>query len=1005
MQDVILALQHFWAERGCLIWQPYYTQVGAGTLNPATFLRVLGPEPWRVAYVEPSIRPDDARYGENPNRLQQHYQFQVILKPDPGNPQELYLQSLRSIGIDPARHDIRFVEDKWEAPALGAWGLGWEVWLDGQEITQFTYFQQAGGQLLDPVSVEITYGLERILIGMLSLDHFKDIPWNDRLTYGDVLLQSEAEQSRYYLEHADIERMSALFALHEQEAAEALGRGLVLPAYDNVLRCSHIFNVMDSRGAVGVTERAALFGRMRDLSRRISERYVEQRLELEFPWMDVAGPEPTESGAGDDRGRAPAAAEDFVFEIGTEELPAGDVSAALSDLEKNAPPLLQEHRLTFGSLNVAGTPRRLVLEIANLVPVQGMVVELVKGPPEAKAFDSVGVPTPAAVGWARKQGLPATAEALRTMVSDLEGGRYLAAEVQRGGEPAATVLARDVLPRLFATFSFEQTMRWIGTPGDADGQVALRRTAFARPIRWLLALHGEQVVPFRYAGLTADRRTRSLRFHDPETEIVLRASAYRDRLARLGILLDPVERRRRIVAQAQELAAGVGGAVEDDPALEEEVANLVEAPRALLGKFDRAFLSLPTEVLVAVMKKHQRYFPVRGAQGELLPFFVAVRNGGDQGLDAVRAGNEHVLRARFADAEFFLKKDREHNAEDFRSKTARVIFQARLGSMLDKTERIEGLVPVLATQVLHLKGRSFDTAVRAARLCKADLATAMVREMTSLQGVIGRIYAQAWGEDPGVAEAIFEHLLPRFSGDALPESEAGAAVGLADRLDTLAGLFLAGLQPTGARDPFALRRCAVGLVQILVSRGLRMDLRDWLRQAARSIPVPFDEGAFQACLSFIAARQEAVLLGEGRRYDAVAAVLEAQGHDPAGAASAVVELETAAAEPEWPPVLQAYARCARIVRSQKAAGRVDAGLIEMDAERELLVAVEKVGRPSSVDELVKNLRTLVPPITEFFDKVLVMDEDPARRANRLALVTRVVDLADGIADLSKLEGF
>ncbi len=223
-QSIILTLQHFWADQGCLIWQPYYTQVGAGTYNPATFLRVLGPEPWKVGYVEPSIRPDDARYGENPNRMQLHYQFQVILKPDPGNPQELYLQSLQALGIDPRQHDIRFVEDNWESPALGAWGLGWEVWLDGQEITQYTYFQQAGGEPLDPVSVELTYGLERIAIALQRVDSFRDIRWNPDFTDGEVNLQAEQEHSAYYFEVADIDRLRQMYDLYEAEARACLAQ-------------------------------------------------------------------------------------------------------------------------------------------------------------------------------------------------------------------------------------------------------------------------------------------------------------------------------------------------------------------------------------------------------------------------------------------------------------------------------------------------------------------------------------------------------------------------------------------------------------------------------------------------------------------------------------------------------------------------------------------------------------------------------------------------------------
>nr|MBI2905106.1 glycine--tRNA ligase subunit alpha [Chloroflexota bacterium] len=343
-QSIIMTLEKFWAERGCLIWQPYNQQMGAGTMNPATFLRVLGPEPWNVAYVEPSVRPDDGRYGENPNRLQQHYQYQVILKPDPGNPQELFLQSLEALGINPREHDIRFVEDNWESPAIGAWGLGWEVWLDGQEITQFTYFQQAGGLLCDPVSVEITYGLERIAIALQNVKGFREIPWTESLFYGDVNLQGEQEHSKYYFEIADVERLRQAYAIYDAEARSALAAGLVLPAYDYLLKCSHTFNVLDARGAVGVTERAGFFGKMRGLAREVAEAYVEQRKRLEYPFLSEASSQkpvassqkPVASSqkpvVRSQKAEFSNKAETLLFEIGTEELPAGDLDAAVGQL-------------------------------------------------------------------------------------------------------------------------------------------------------------------------------------------------------------------------------------------------------------------------------------------------------------------------------------------------------------------------------------------------------------------------------------------------------------------------------------------------------------------------------------------------------------------------------------------------------------------------------------------------------------------------------------------------
>jgi glycyl-tRNA synthetase alpha chain len=284
-QDMILALQRYWADRGCVIQQPYDVEKGAGTMHPATFLRVLGPEPWRVAYVEPSRRPTDGRYGENPNRLQHYYQFQVILKPSPPDVQDIYLESLKALGVDPLRHDIRFVEDDWESPTLGAWGLGWEVWLDGMEITQFTYFQQAGGIDLKPIPAEITYGLERIAMYLQNVESVYDLEWAPGVTYGQIHHQAEVEFSRFNFDVADTALHFRLFEMYEQEARRLLREQLVLPAYDYCLKCSHLFNVLDARGAISVTERTSYLGRLRAIARGVAEAYLRQREELGYPLL------------------------------------------------------------------------------------------------------------------------------------------------------------------------------------------------------------------------------------------------------------------------------------------------------------------------------------------------------------------------------------------------------------------------------------------------------------------------------------------------------------------------------------------------------------------------------------------------------------------------------------------------------------------------------------------------------------------------------------------------
>ena len=990
LQSIILQLQEFWAAHGCLIGQPYYTQVGAGTMNPSTFLRVLGPEPWNVGYVEPSIRPDDGRYGENPNRFQQHTQFQVILKPDPGNPVELYLQSLVAIGINPRQHDIRLVEDNWEQPAIAAWGLGWEIWLDGQEITQFTYFQQVGGQSLDPVAVEITYGLERILISLNNAASIWDEPWGGNVTYGEVRRQDEFEQSRYYFEIGDVARLRQMYDLFKAEAEACLAAGLVTPAHDYVLKCSHTFNALDCRGAIGVTDRQVFYGQMRDMARRVAEKYLEQREEQEYPLLkeNQALPSPAAPIAAVGTSTLDLQPADFLLEIGVEELPVADLDSALEQLRTNVPKLLDDLHLEHGAISVSGTPRRLAVMVGQLAPRQPDRQDLVKGPPAECAFDPEGKPTPASIGFARKNGVESSALEIREM----DGGKYVVALVKQAGRPTPVVLGES-LPGLVAGFKFDKSMRWL--PGDKSG------VAFSRPIRWLMGLLGKTVIPFEYAGLKAGRITRGLRPHNsPEIEIPA-AEDYSGIIRKNDILLDVGERKALIEAGVSELAASVNGQAILPPELLAEVANLVEKPMPLLGSFEKEFLDLPEDVLISVMKKHQRYFPIE-KNGKLLPYFVVVRNGDEQGLDLVRQGNEHVLRARFSDANFFVREDLKHKLEDFRPRLGTLVFQKKLGSMLEKNERIEklteGLLPMLA-----LEGDEAVFARRTAHLLKADLVSRMVIEMTSLQGIMGAEYARRGGEALAVAEAIGEQYQP------VPQTRPGLAVALADRLDSLAGLFAAGLVPTGTKDPFGLRRAAIGVVQPLIEHDINFDLHAALKSAASLQPVTVTDEIQVQVLEFITGRLRVVLMDMGFRYDAVEAILAVQSENPAGAAQAVRQLTAWIDRPDWNILLPGYARCVRITRDQEQKFTVRPEAFIEPAEKDLFSALEKAEKreraSGSVDDFLNAFVPMLPAVNQFFDKVLVMTDDRPVRENRLGLLQRIGSLADGIADLSKLEGF
>jgi len=991
-QSIIMKLQEFWAERNCLIWQPYYSQVGAGTMNPATFLRVLGPEPWKVAYVEPSIRPDDGRYGDNPNRLQQFYQFQVILKPDPGNPQEIYLDSLQALGIDPKQHDIRFVEDNWQQPAIGAWGLGWEVWLDGQEITQFTYFQQCGGIDLDPISVELTYGLERIAMTLQGVRHFKDIRWSPERTYGDVNLMGEREHSTYYFDLADVDSMRKMYDLYEREAERAIQAGLVLPAHDYVLKTSHTFNILDTRGAVGVTERQALFARTRDLARRVAEVYVAQRQAAEFPWLaETSQVETVVRDVKEGELQEPQAP--FLLEIGMEELPPSDLTSALFQLQRAVPAVLDEIRLSHGEVQVLGTPRRLVVYVEDLAARQPDLSQEVKGPPADRAFDEDGQPTRSAEGFARSKGINVN----DLEVKDIDGGAYVVARVEQQGLSAREVL-NQALPKLIANIRFNKSMRW-----NESG------VAFSRPIRWLMALHGGSVVPFAFAGYDSGRTTRGLRFQNGEAFTVDSPQDYLQKMMDQGIILDPQKRKSVIRKQAEVLAGKVDGRISQDEDLLEEVTGMVEKPTAFRGVYDEAYLGiLPPEVLTSVMKKHQRYFGVENESGQLLPYFIGVRNGGEANLDIVADGNEQVILARFDDAQFFIEKDLERSLESFVADLDTLTFQVDLGSFLDKTHRIESLVNYLGSN-FALKPDEMVAAKRAALLCKADLATNMVVEMTSLQGVMGRYYALKSGETSDVADAIFEHYLPRSAEDRLSESKPGLLVGLADRLDSLMGLFAVGLAPTGTKDPFAQRRAAIGICQNLIEWRLNFDLEWGLNQAAKVLEMDVSSEDVHSCLEFIQGRLRGMLLDWGFKHDVVEGIMAAKGADPFGAYQGVQALAAWVGREDWHEILPAFSRCVRITRDQNTTYGIAEKDFTVESERSLYQALLKaekdLGDHDSVDVFLNAFLLMVPVINQFFDEVLVMDEDQTLRENRLGLLQRISALSEGIVDLSHLEGF
>lgn len=991
-QDLIASLQAYWRKSGCLDWMPYHETVGAGTYNPATVLRVLGPEPWNVAYVEPSFRPDDGRFAENPNRVQMHHQFQVILQPAPANPLEVYLASLEAIGLNLAEHDIRFVEDNWESPALGAWGLGWEVWLDGMEITQFTYFQQAGGMPLESPAVEITYGLERIATYLQGVKSIWDISWDGKQTYREILERQEIEFCEYEFNVANIDNLRNLYTRYITEANLCLSHNLVIPAHDYVLKCSHTFNLLDARGAIGLAERVKYFGEMRALARRVAENFYAQREKLGFPLLKYTPK--WESPVLAPLSSPSTKSEDLLIEIGVEELASSVPEPLVAQLKDGLLKLLAETELTHGSVSAFATPRRLALLIESVQPIQHDKTVTIKGPLKSICEKN----SKALEGFCRKNNITPQ----QVSYQQIDGQEHAAATLEVKGKSALQVLA-EKLPEVLAALRAPQSMRWLSASQVGEQQAAV---AFNRPIRWITALLGCNIIPFSFASVASNRLTRGGRWENSPLLSLASADQYVPTLKSHHITLDHTERARAIRQQVEQLATAHGYTALINDAILSEVTQLVEFPTAFIGHFNPRFKALPKVILAETMEKHLRFFPALDKDGAISAF-IAIRNGGLHSIDTVRHGNERVLEARYSDAEFFFTRDKTKNLEQFRERLKTLHFAENLGSFFDKTERIKELITAVAAALPAYKLPE-QALQRAALLSKADLASQMVVEMSALQGKMGRIYAELSNESPQVALAMEEHYLPRYAGDKIPHSPLGIILSLTDKLDTISALFSIGAEPTGSADPYAIRRETLGLISTILGNKLNLPLRPLLAQALRLLKTEDSAAVVERIVDFIKRRQEVILRERGARYDIVRAVLDRIDDNPTYAETLVAELETYLSNPASEGAITAYLRCARIIthareQGEQVKGIVNPALFATSQEQALWHEISKSDTPHTLPEALKKVASLEAPINDLFTGVTVMDKEKRIRENRLALIWAVAALLDPFANLTLVE--
>lgn len=698
---------------------------------------------------------------------------------------------------------------------------------------------------------------------------------------------------------------------------------------------------------------------------------------------------------------------DLLWEIGVEEIPARFLPPAIEQIEQLAKDTFDEAGLDYEKMHVYATPRRLTLMIDGLAEKACDRECEVKGPAKKTAFDETGRPTQALLGFCRSQGI----EPAQLIERELNGNVYMYVRKKCVGRES-----RNMLPELLLSIGeklyFPKPMRW--------GYNTLR---FARPIRWMVALFGPEIIDISFGGITADRYSRGHRLLGDDHIKISEPSAYKEALRVNYVIVDQQERREMCRRQIAEVAASCGGRIKEDEELLTEVTYLLEYPTALSGAFEAKYLALPEELVTTPMVDQQRYFPVYDEVGKLLPRFITVRNGDSRYLDIVAAGNEKVLRSRLADAEFFYKEDLKDNMDNKVEELASVVFHEKLGTLRQKVARLVELSEFLA-RALGYTPEMIELTRRAAYLSKADLGSRVVYEFPELQGIIGEYYAQAAGEDGRVSTAIREHYLPRFAGDELPESKIGLAVALADKIDSMTGFFALGMIPSGSQDPYALRRAAAGCAQIIMRHQLTVRFAeilpyalDLVQKDAVSLDTTTLPQRMAHLIAFINQRAETMLTDEGVGYDIINAVREtaaAANGDIIGMLNRARALQTYRAHQDFSVMLEALIRVSNILRSALDTARieiaeVDEALFRDKSEEELfrqIQRLEKTAQPlllaADYQGVLIALTGLAPFINEFFTAVMVMDDDPIIRCNRLALLQRILAVAGEIGDFSKI---
>jgi len=691
--------------------------------------------------------------------------------------------------------------------------------------------------------------------------------------------------------------------------------------------------------------------------------------------------------------------ENVILEIGTEEIPAQYMENALKDLNRLAKKYLEETRINYKEIKVYGTPRRLILFIFHINEKQEDVFQKIKGPAYSIAYNKDSQPQKSALKFAQNQGV--NVEDL--IIEDTGKGKYIFTSKSIIGQPTIEILSQ-IFPKIIEDMQFPKSMRW--------GERSLR---FIRPIRWILALYGKEIIKFNLNNLDSENITYGHRLLAPQKIKISSTQEYFKKLEKSYVIVDPRIRENIVKTDIKQIIKEIGGEKIINEKQLKEIIYLVEYPNAILGKYDKKYLELPKDVLTVVMEKHQKYFPIFKNKDELLPLFIVIINNSKKYASKIREGNENVLRARLEDAKFFYQEDRKIPLDKRVDKLKNVIFQENLGSLFDKTERLELLCDYIA-DVLQVKQKVKEDLLRSAHLCKADLVTEMVKEFPELQGIMGKEYTVLSGERREVAEAIFEHYLPRFSGDRLPLTKSGMILGIADKVDSIIGCFVMGLIPTGSQDPYGLRRQSRGKIAIILQNNLQISLKDiiWkslsLYKESVSVELKIDENeiVFQI-LNFFKQRAKNIFLEEGIRYDVIEAVLAVDSDgDVVDIKHRIKTIEELYNQPIFRKILNSSSRVLNLSKNNEET-EINQSLLKEKAELNLFHNYESIYPltreyicSKEYKKVFKLLGDLCEPVDEFFDQVLVMEKDKEIRKNRISLIKKIGILFNQVADLSKI---